>query len=70
MTTLASRTGPKREEPNDVSKDLPPPTDDDVGIRLRAGRHLKTRSELIAHFGEDYIIGESPPEADHDRRSA
>lgn len=59
-----------REERNDVFKDLPPPTDDDVGIRLRDGRHLKTRSDLIAHFGEDFIIGDGSPEADRDRRSA
>ena len=50
-------------------RDLPPPTDDDVGIRLNDGRHLKTRSDLIAHFGEGFIVGDGPPEADDDRRS-
>lgn len=59
-----------REELNDLFRDLPPPTDDDVGIRLRDGRHLKTRADLISHFGEDFIISDGPPEADDDLRSA
>lgn len=50
-----------REELNDVSKDLPPPTHDDLGIQLRDGRHLNTRSDLIAHLGEDFTIGDAPP---------
>lgn len=58
------------DEWNELFRDLPAPTDDDVGIRLRDGRHLKTRSNLIAHFGEDFIIGDGPTEADDDRRTA
>jgi hypothetical protein len=53
---------------NEMRRDLPPPTDDDVGIRLRDGRHLKTRSDLIAHFGEDFILDDNPTQADDDTR--
>lgn len=53
---------------DEMRRDLPPPTVDDVGIRLRDGRHLKTRSDLIAEFGEDFIVGDGPPEASDDAR--
>lgn len=43
---------------------------DDVRIRRRDGRHLKTRSELDAEFGEDFIIGDGPSAADDDDPSA
>ena len=55
---------------SEMRRDLPPPTDDDVGIRLRDGRHLKTRSDLEAEFGEDFIIDDGPSEADDDRPPA
>lgn len=53
---------------NEMRRDLPPPSDDDVGIRLRDGRHLKTRADLIAHFGEDFIVDDDPLQADDDPR--
>lgn len=55
---------------NAMFRDLPPPTGDDVGIRLPDGRHLKTRADLVAEFGEDFIIGDGPPEANDDHPSA
>lgn len=55
---------------NEMFRDLPPPTDDDVGIRLRDGRHLKTRSDLVAEFGEDFLIDHGPSKTDDDRPSA
>jgi len=59
-----------REELNEMFRDLPPPTDDDVGIRLNDGWHLKTRSDLIAHFGRDLILDDRPTQADDDTRDS
>jgi hypothetical protein len=58
-----------RAEWNELRRDLPPPTDDGVGIRLRDSRHLKTRSDLIAHLGEDFILDDNPTQPDDDTRS-
>lgn len=54
---------------SEMRRDLPPPTDDDVGIRLRDGRHLRTRSDLIAEFGKDFILDDDPTRVNDDTRN-